>query len=208
MKKSSILLLFTLFISQYSYANDSKYEAVELYSQDELNTLIYENKHLQQIEADECQLVEDIEAHALKIKEPAYVYLWGDMLAWGICVERNARLGMYYIKASAKQGLLPALDQLGRYYENGTLVVQNKEHAIIYYREAAMQGFLKAQLNYVRMLIEGYGSPYDYEDAYRALFLTIIDDKKLKQRVNLLLSQLAEKMPEPAIERASREDML
>lgn len=204
MKQSFFLLLLFTF-SQYANASYSDYEVVQLYSQDELNKLVNLNQHLQRVKADECQLVEDIKAHALKIKEPAYTYLWGDMLAWGVCVERNARLGMYYIKLSAKQGLLPAIEQLGRYYEKGILVETNKERAIIYYREAALQGFLNAQLNYVRMLIDGYGSPVDYEDAYRALFLSIIDDQKLKQKVQQLLSQLAEKMPEHVVARARKE---
>lgn len=204
MKQSFFLLLLFTF-SQYANASYSDYEVVQLYSQDELNKLVNLNQHLQRVKADECQLVEDIKAHALKIKEPAYTYLWGDMLAWGVCVERNARLGMYYIKLSAKQGLLPAIEQLGRYYEKGILVESNKERAIIYYREAALQGFLNAQLNYVRLLIAGYGSPVDYEDAYHVLFLSIIDDQKIKQKVQQLLSQLAEKMPEHVVARARKE---
>lgn len=195
-------LLFTF--SQCASASYSEYEVVQLYSQDELNQLINVNKHLQRVKADDCQLVADIEAHALKIQEPSYTFLWGDMLAWGVCVKRDARLGMYYIELSAKQGLLPALEQLGRYYEKGILVESNKERAIIYYREAALQGFLNAQLHYVRMLNAGYGSPMDYEDAYRALFLNIISDQKVKQQARYLLSKLAEKMPEYVVREARR----
>ncbi|MCG6200265.1 tetratricopeptide repeat protein [Psychromonas antarctica] len=205
--KQSLFLLLIFTFSQYASAYDSQYDVIQVYSQDELNHLVNINQHLQRVKADDCQLVEDIKAHALKIKEPAYTYLWGDMLAWGVCVERDARLGMYYIKQSAKQGLLPAIEQLGRYYERGTLVEANKERAIIYYREAALQGFLNAQFNYVRMLIDGYGSPVDYEDAYRALFLSIIDNAKLKRKSRRLLSQLAEKMPENVVTRARKEVM-
>ncbi|GLS90876.1 sodium-type flagellar protein MotX [Psychromonas marina] len=178
------------------------YEVVQLYTQDELNTLINKNKHLQRVRKDECQLVEDIQAHALKIKEPSYVFLWGDMLAWGVCVDRDASLGIHYIKESAKQGLLPAIEQLGRYYEKGILVHQNKERAIIYYREAALQGFLNAQINYVQMLNQGYGSPLDYEQAYSALFHSVISDKKTQQKATKLLSLLANKMPENILKRA------
>ena len=194
------ILLFTF--SQFSKAVD--YNAIELYSQDELNKLIAKNQHLQRVKADDCQLVQDIEAHALKVKEPSYVFLWGDMLAWGVCVDRNAKLGMYYIEEAAKQGLLPALEQLGRYYERGIFVQPNKTRAIVYFREAALQGFLKAQLNYISMLLDGYGSPVDYEDAYRVLFQQVIQDKKVKAKAASLLAQLAEKMPKRVVDRAQK----
>ena len=199
-QKLFLLLLFTF--SQFASAIN--YEAIQLYSQDELNKLVDKNQHLQRVKADDCQLVQDIEAHAVKVKEPTYTYLWGDMLAWGVCVERNAKLGMHYIELSAKQGLLPAIEQLGRYYEKGILVQENKTRAIIYYREAALQGFLNAQLNYLRMLIDGYGSPVDYEEAYRVLFLNVIADKSVKRKATSLLAQLADKMPEHVVMRARR----
>jgi TPR repeat protein len=192
----------TLFANSYANNYSGDYEVIQLYTQDELNRLIYKNKHLQRVKADECQLVADIEAHALKIKEPSYVYLWGDMLAWGVCVERDAPLGLHYIKESAKQGLLPAIEQLGRYYEKGILVRENKERAIIFYREAALQGFVNAQINYVKMLNQGYGSPVDYEEAYNALFHSVISDKKMQQEAEQILSQLASKMPEHIVKRA------
>jgi len=203
--KITLLLLTLMSFSPFLLANNypySTYEVVQLYSQDELTALIDKNQHLQRVLKDECQLVEDIEAHALKIKEPSYVFLWGDMLAWGICVEKDAPLGMHYIEESAKQGLLPAIEQLGRYYERGILVQQDKDRAVIYFREAALQGFLNAQLSYVRMLNEGYGSPYDYEDAYGALFHSIIGNKKKKQKAQQLLAKLASKMPEYAVKNA------
>ncbi|WP_019613633.1 tetratricopeptide repeat protein [Psychromonas ossibalaenae] len=203
MNKSIIILLFSLLLSTSAAA--ANFEVIQLYSQDELNKLININQHLQRVKADECQLVEDIEAHAVKIKEPSYTYLWGDMLAWGVCVDRNASLGMHYIRLAAKQGLLAAIEQLGRYYDKGILVEEDKYRAVIYYREAALQGFLKAQLNYVRLLINGYGSPIDYEDAYRVLFVNIIPDPKVHQQAKDLLARLAEKMPEHVVKRARKE---
>jgi len=201
-----LLVLLTFSYSTYSFANSySSYEVIQLYTQDELNALINKNQHLQRVRKDECQLVEDIRAHAQKIKEPSYVFLWGDMLAWGVCIERNAPLGIHYIKQAAKQGLLPAIEQLGRYYEKGILVRQNRDRAIVYYREAALQGFLNAQINYVRMLNEGYGSPVDYEDAYSALYNSVIGDEKKQQEVQEMLNKLASKMPEYVVKRASIE---
>lgn len=206
LRKTILLMLLSLNYYPTLFANGfdgyKGYDVIQIYTQDELNALIHKNQHLQRVKADDCQLVEDIEAHALKIKEPSYAYLWGDMLAWGVCVKRNAPLGLHYIKLSAKQGLLPAIEQLGRYYEKGILVRQNRERAIIFYREAAMQGFLNAQINYVRMLNEGYGSPVDYEDAYHALFHSVIGDEKKHQSVKAMLTQLASKMPEHIVERA------
>ncbi|WP_022941714.1 tetratricopeptide repeat protein [Psychromonas hadalis] len=211
--KFTLLLLIALSYCTTLLANSDEnnyyggYEVIQLYSQDELNALINVNKHLQRVKADECQLVEDIKAHALKIKEPSYVYLWGDMLAWGVCVERNAPLGIHYIKLAAKQGLLPAIEQLGRYYERGILVRPNKDRSIVFYREAALQGFLKAQMNYVRMLNEGYGSPVDYEDAYNVLFHSVIGDEEKQQEAQKRLAKLAGKMPEYVVKRASIEDI-
>lgn len=62
MKSALLLLLFVL--SPSIYAVD--YDAIQLYTQDELNKLIYANQHLQRVKADDCQLVKDIEARALK----------------------------------------------------------------------------------------------------------------------------------------------
>tara|TARA_R110001583_G_scaffold69129_4_gene196200 strand:+ start:4738 stop:5373 length:636 start_codon:yes stop_codon:yes gene_type:complete len=206
MKQRILAILFFSIISLFANSNESTYygdyEVIQLYTQDELTALINKNQHLQRIKKDECQLVEDIKAHALKIEEPSYVYLWGDMLAWGVCVDRDAPLGLHYIEQSAKQGLLPAIEQLGRYYEKGTLVQQDKARAVIYYREAALQGFLNAKINYVRMLNEGYGSPIDYQDAYSALFHTVVSNKKTHKKIQTMLNELASKMPEHIVKQA------
>lgn len=181
---------------------DDEYRVIQKYTQDELNSLIKKNAHLQRVKADDCQLVQDIEAHALKVKEPSYVFLWGDMLAWGVCVDRDSKLGMYYIREAAQQGLLAAIEQLGRYYERGILVSPDKNRAIKYFREAALQGHLQAQISYIRLLNQGYGSPYDYEDAYRALFNSVIEDPKLNKQAQRELAKLGNKMPGYAIQSA------
>ena len=196
------LLIFSLLSSTITIAEE--YPVIQVYTQDELNSLIKKNQHLQRVKADDCQLVQDIEAHALKIQEPSYVFLWGDMLAWGVCVERNAELGMYYIHEAAKQGLLAAIEQLGRYYNNGTLVIKDKEKATKYFREAALQGHLPAKISYIKLLDQGYGSPLDYEDAYRALNSSIIVNPKIKKEAERLLAKLATKMPGYAITNARK----
>ena len=63
--------------------------AVQLYSQDALIDMINANTHLDKVVADRCQLVQDIEARANVLKVPAYQFLWGDMLAWGVCVDEE-----------------------------------------------------------------------------------------------------------------------
>lgn len=57
-------------------------EPVPIYSEAELIKLIEENKHLERVKADNCQIVEDIVARATRISLPSYEFLYGDMLAW------------------------------------------------------------------------------------------------------------------------------
>ncbi|RJG47956.1 tetratricopeptide repeat protein [Motilimonas pumila] len=182
------------------------YEVVQLYSQDELITLINKNQHLAQVKKDECQLVQDIEAHAVKVQEPAYQFLWGDMLAWGVCVDKNAEEGIHYMWQAANQGLPAALEQLGRYYAKGTLVQQDMAKAMPLFAESASLGFLPAQLQWVEWLVAGAGSPKDYEEAYRLLHHAVIADKKMHQRAAKALQQLGNKMPENITARAKRID--
>ncbi|MFM2484784.1 tetratricopeptide repeat protein [Celerinatantimonas yamalensis] len=170
-------------------------KAVQLYSQDELLNWIDKNQHLEHVKADRCQLVQDIKARAQKVDLPAYQFLWGDMLAWGVCVPRDATLGVHYMWQAARQGLPAALEQLGRYYASGTLVQANPERAVQLLRESASLGYLKARLEYVQILVDGYGSPFDYQQAYQWLYNSIIADKEQHQRASKLLASLAQQMP-------------
>lgn len=203
MKKITKSLVLLGFLSSFSLHTET-YDVVQVYTQDELNTLIKKNQHLQRVKADDCQLVEDIKAHALKVQEPSYVFLWGDMLTWGVCVEKDVTLGMHFIHQAAQQGLLAAIEQLGRYYNNGTLMIQDKEKATRYFREAALQGNLPAKISYVTLLNEGYGSPVDYEEAYHALYNTVFEKASMKRAAEKLLASLATKMPSYAIDNAKR----
>tara|TARA_R110001592_G_scaffold349009_3_gene643589 strand:+ start:2418 stop:3065 length:648 start_codon:yes stop_codon:yes gene_type:complete len=204
MKKIIQSLLIVSLLGSVKVMADA-FETIQLYTQDELNVLIKNNQHLNRVVADECQLLQDIKAHALKVQEPTYVYLWGDMLAWGVCVDRDVKLGMYYIRESAQQGLLAAIEQLGRYYNNGTLVAQDKDRALKYFREAALQGHLAAQMSYITLLNQGYGSPYDYEDAYQVLYNSVIEKPTTKKEAEKLLVKLAKKMPGYALVSARRD---
>ncbi|MDP5255313.1 MULTISPECIES: tetratricopeptide repeat protein [unclassified Vibrio] len=180
---------------------------VPIYSEAELIKLINENKHLERVRADKCQLVEDIVARATRINLPAYEFLYGDMLAWGVCVDQDVELGLYYMENAAHQGLAAALEQLGRYYSQGTLVQQDKERAIPYLREAASQGNLKARIQLAELLLRDYGSPLDYEEAYRWLYQSVTADQRQHRRIAMLRDGLAARMPENIIARAKRREV-
>lgn len=196
------LVVSTCLLFSSNSISEEAIEAVPLYSQAELLELISRNAHLKRVKDDECQLVQDIEARAEIMALPSYQFLYGDMLAYAVCVDRNVELGLYYMRRAAEQGLAPALEQLGRYYDLGKLVQMDKRMAITYLREASVLGNLQAQLRLVDLFNKGYGSPRDYEDAYRWLFHAAVADKKLHKRIETALALLAQKMPDSVVKRA------
>lgn len=196
---SCVLLL----ASTATFAADPM-KAVQIYKQDELLDLIKKNQHLQRVKADDCQLVQDIEARATVVKTPAYQFLYGDMLAYAVCFPRDIERGLYYMKLAAEQGLPEGLEQLGRYYHIGKFVQKNEEQAIVYLREAASLGNLKAQIRLVEIFVAGAGNPIDYEAAYRWLYHSAIVDTKQHKYVENLLQQLSERMPPKILRRAKK----
>lgn len=200
-----ILLLALFSVSLSSVAQEEqKIKAVQLYTQDELIYMIENNEHLDRVVLDKCQLVRDIEARAEVLKIPAYQFLWGDMLAWGVCVKAQPTRGIHFMKESALQGLPPALEQLGRYYAAGKLVQQDIEQAVIYLREAGSLGNLKAQIQLAELFIKGHGSPYDFEDTYHWLYNAITNDDKTHQKIAWCLTELSKLMHPKAVRRARR----
>lgn len=197
---ASLSLLFVLSTSYASVADVG--EPVPIYSEAELLKLIEQNKHLERVKADNCQLVEDIVARATRVSLPSYEFLYGDMLAQGVCVDQDVELGLYYMESAAHQGLAAALEQLGRYYAQGIMVQQDKERAIPYFREASAMGNLNARIQLAELLLRNYGSPLDYEDAYRWLYNSVTADSRLHKRINLLRQGLEQRMPENIIARA------
>lgn len=206
MIKHNVVLAVSLFFLTLSSVSIEAQEikAVQLYSQDELIKLINENKHLDRVVLDRCQLNRDIEARAQVLKVPAYQFLWGDMLAWGVCVEADAERGLGFMRDAASQGLPAALEQLGRYRSSGILLQQDKAKAVVYFREASALGSIKAQVQLVELFLEGYGSPYDYEDAYHWLYSTVTDDKELHEHITSLRTNLEDLMHPKAIASAKR----
>ena len=100
--------------------------------------------------------------------------------------------------------LRQALEQLGRYYSRGILVQKDQERAVPYLREAASLGNLKARLQFAELLLNDFGSPLDYEDAYRWLYQSITADKSIYRRIVSLRLALEARMPSNVISRAKR----
>ena len=202
----SSVFAFVCALLPVSAASAQEVKAVQLYTQDELINLINKNEHLDRVVLDRCQLNQDIEARAEVLKVPAYQFLWGDMLAWGVCVEADPVRGIDFMRQAANQGLPAALEQLGRYYSKGTLVQQDRKRAVMFLREAAALGNLKAQMQLAELFIDGYGSPYDYQDAYHWLYNAITDDKSTHSQIAVYLTEL-EKLMHPRAVRAARKPL-
>lgn len=190
-------ILFVFGVNQGINAQELR--AVQIYSDNQLLDLIKENKHLSQVVIDECQLVQDIEARAVKAKMPSYQFLWGDMLAYGVCIKKDIPLGLHYMKLAADQGLAEGLEQLGRYYHVGKFMQPDMAKAIVYLREASNLANLKAQLRLAKIYNQGHGSPLDYPSLYSQLHNAVTDDKSTYKQISQALSKLAEKMPEHVV---------
>ena len=201
MQRILITILFT--IIHVVSVSAAELTAVQIYSDNVLLDLIKENKHLSQVVIDDCQLVQDIEARAVKSQMPSYQFLWGDMLAYGVCVKKDVPLGLHYMQASADQGLSEALEQLGRYYHVGKFVQADINQAILFLKESAALNNLKAQLRLANIYLSGDGSPLDFPQLYVQLHQSVTDDKKNHKVITSKLSKLAEKMPERVVHAAS-----
>jgi TPR repeat protein len=199
-----LLGLLFIFCSYLPSAYSAKLNVVQIYTDDVLLDLIKENKHLSQMVVDECQLVQDIEARAVISSKPAFQFLWGDMLAFGVCVKKNVPLGLHYMRESADQGLAEALEQLGRYYHVGKFMQPDMRQAIIFLKEAANLNNLNAQIRLAEIYNTGEGSPLDFPELYAQLHHSVTDDKKTHKKISHLLVGLAEKMPERVVNAAKK----
>ena len=196
------LAFILLFMPMFTFAQ--KVTVVQVYTEDLLLDLIKENKHLSQMVVDECQLVQDVQARATISQKPAFQFLWGDMLAFGVCVKKDVPLGLHYMNEAADQGLPEALEQLGRYYHIGKFMQVDIRRAIIFLREAASLNNLNAQIRLAEIYNAGEGSPLDYPELYAQLHHSITDDKKTHKKIAILLTGLAEKMPNRVVEAAKQ----
>lgn len=200
-----IFIVFLCLLCQLP-AYGQNLQAVQIYTDNQLLALIKENKHLSQVVLDECQLVQDIEARAIKAEMPSYQFLWGDMLAYGVCVKKDIALGIHYMQLAAAQGLVEALEQMGRYYHLGKFMQVDITQAIVYLKSAAAMNNLAAQMRLADIYQQGYGSPLDYPALYSQLHHAITDDKATHKKISQLKAQLAMKMPAQVIEAAKKTD--
>ncbi len=198
--RSLFFWLFCLYSTHLFAQTDLR--VIQIYPTDDLAQWIKHNQHLTRVVEDDCQLVQDIRARAEVMELPTYQFLWGDMLAWGVCVDKDPTLGMRYIEASARQGFPSGLEQLGRYYVKGIIFQQDIERGYHLLRKAAQLDVLKAQVQLVELILEGYGHPQDYESAYRWLHFSEVEDKALHAKIKKLLAQLATMMPESVLQQA------
>lgn len=201
-----LITVLSLLLSFSAHAWQRNLQAVQIYDDDLLLDLIKENKHLSQVVLDECQLVQDIEARANKAKMPSYQFLWGDMLAFGVCVKKDIPLGLHYMRLAADQGLAEGLEQLGRYYHIGKFMQVDMDRAIVYLKTAASLNNLSAQMRLAEIYHQGYGSPLDFPALYSQLHNAVTDDKKTHKKISKLLKKLASKMPEKVVNAAKRTD--
>jgi len=185
-----------------SSAKAQNLQAVQIYTDNQLLALIKENKHLSQVVLDECQLVQDIEARAIKANMPSYQFLWGDMLAYGICIKKDVPLGLHYMQLAADQGLPEGLEQLGRYYHVGKFMQVDINQAITFLKAAASSDNLAAQMRLASIYQQGLGSPLDYPMLYSQLHHSITDDKAIHKKIEKLLMALEKKMPERIVNNA------
>jgi TPR repeat protein len=198
-----LFLFFILLFACSSVLSATKnMQAVQIYSDNQLLDLIKDNKHLSQVVLDECQLVQDIEARANKANMPSYQFLWGDMLAYGVCVKKDISLGIHYMHLAADQGLAEGLEQLGRYYHLGKFMQVDIDRAIVYLKTAASLNNLPAQMRLADLYQQGFGSPLDFPALYSQLHHSLTDDRATHKKISQLLAKLARKMPDKVIEQA------
>lgn len=200
------ITLFFISLCFLPLAYGQNLTAVQVYTDDQLLNLIKVNKHLSQVVLDDCQLVQDIEARAIKSEMPSYQFLWGDMLAYGVCVKKDVELGVHYMRLAADQGLAEGLEQMGRYYHIGKFMQVDIEQAIIFLKAAASMNNLAAQMRLASIYQQGYGSPLDYPELYSQLHHAMTDDKVIHKKISQLKKQLAMKMPTKVVNAAKKTD--
>ena len=69
---STVITTLCLALNAHSASAAEPIIAVELYTQDQLLSMIAKNEHLTKVVLDRCQLVQDIEARAQTLKYPPF----------------------------------------------------------------------------------------------------------------------------------------
>lgn len=176
---------------------------VSMYTNAQMDNLISENKHLSVIEhKDKCQFTPDIEARARVVGVAAFEFAWADMLITGTCVQKDEKLGLDFLNRSLEHGYAKAYERMSLYYEKGQYVREDLVKSENYMRVAASLGSPSGRLQWVDMLVRGFGSSAMYEQAYSWLYHTSFNDRYLKAKSDYLIGELSKKMPPNIIARA------
>ena len=209
MVRTFIVLLFFLYTLpnyaetfEQSIAEDEKQEeeaktikAIELYSEPQLLNYIRRGVYLQRVRLDRCQIVADIRDHAQIMKQPAYQYLYAEMLIYGVCVRKDRPRGINMLRDSVRQGLPEAMLRLAQYYDNSTILVPNQEKSVRLSFAASKAGNVRGRLMLVRLLLEGYGSPQMYPQAYEWLYHSTFNSPVRQKEALILLAKMEKILP-------------
>lgn len=191
-----------LWAKDVANTNNDEPELIQLYTQDELNSLIGENKHLERIKLDECQFTRDIRDRAQVLQYPAYLYLWADMNFTDTCIKGNVKDGVDALKLAAEKGMPAALYKLGGFYLTGKYVQADYNVAYRHIYQAAALGNDDAKLTLVNLLATHDGNEADYGEAYSMLLRVVFRDKKKHDLAETLLAELRKKMPASEVAKA------
>ncbi|WP_028115773.1 tetratricopeptide repeat protein [Ferrimonas senticii] len=182
-------------------------QAVDIYPQDLLLQMLRDNTHLKRVRADDCQLLQDIEARAAVLKVPAYQMLWADMLLYGVCTNKDVEQGWLYLNRAAEQGLADAIEQIGRYHLQGKFVVTDEAYGLRMLHTAASLGHQRALLAVADYYGQGRGSALDYPAVYQWLHQAKFANDAERARAERLKNQLALQLP-PSLREQTRRSVL
>ncbi|WP_298442079.1 flagellar protein MotX [uncultured Ferrimonas sp.] len=182
-------------------------KAVDIYSQDALLTMLRNNTHLDRVQRDDCQLLQDIEARASVLKVPAYQMLWADMQLYGVCTPKDVEQGWRYLQLAAGQGLADAIEQIGRYHMQGKFVVTDQAYGLRMLHMAASLGHQGALLAVADYYGQGFGSAWDYSDVYQWLHEAVFANEPDRVKAERLKYKLAQQLP-PSVREKTRRSVL
>lgn len=191
-------------LDEQTYLSDEDIN-VHVYTMEEINSWVEAGNHLKMLtDVYECQFVDDIKQRAIKGVASAYEFLYGEMLIGSVCVNKDVSSGIYYIEQAAKKGYPGAMRKMSFFYEIGRYVQKDTTRAKYLMHEAAVMGYIPAQIDWVEMLLRGIGTPADYEEAYSLLHNSVVSTPMQFEKTKRCLAQLSTKMPPYIVERAKK----
>lgn len=182
--------------------NGNKGANVEMYTNEQMDYIV-ENKMLREVvlNQDRCQFVSDIEDRARLVNLPVFQFAWGEMLLSGICVKQDEELGVEYIKKSADNSYAAAMERMSFYYEKGYFVGKDLSKSERYMHTAAALGSKSGRLGWADMLVRGFGSPQQYEEAFSWLYHSTYKDSYSQDKKQFLQQELEKRLPPNVVAR-------